>query len=142
MGTSDSPAAVESDVMPELLVDTDILIDFSRGMSATAQYLDQTSQTTTLAISCITHMELIVGCVDKQALRTIERFVTRFQILPLTPEISQKAIELLRQYKLSHNLLIPDALIASTALAFGIPLGTRNQRDFRFIPDLVLAPPP
>jgi predicted nucleic acid-binding protein len=128
--------------MPELIVDTDVLIDFSRGMSATAEYLDQAATTMTLAISAITQMELIVGCLDKRALRTIEQFLTRFQVLPLTPEITQKGVELLREYKLSHNLLIPDGLIAATALTLGIPLLTKNQRDFRFIPEIVLVPPP
>ena len=87
-------------------------------------------------------MELIVGCQDKQALRTIDRFLTRFQIIPLNPEITQQAIELLHEYNLSHGLLIPDALIASTALTIALPLMTRNQKDFRFIPNLVLVPPP
>jgi predicted nucleic acid-binding protein len=128
--------------MPELIVDTDILIDFSRGMAATAEYLDQAATTMTLTISAITQMELIVGCQDKRALRTIEQFLTRFQVLPLTPEITQKGVELLREYKLSHNLLIPDGLIAATALTMGIPLLTKNQRDFRFIPEIVLVPPP
>ena len=128
--------------MTQMLIDTDILIDFSRGMAATAEYFAQSSTVNTLSISCITQMELIVGCQDKQALRTIDRFLTRFQIIPLNPEITQQAIELLYEYNLSHGLLIPDALIASTALTIGLPLVTRNQKDFRFIPNLVLVPPP
>ena len=125
-----------------MLIDTDILIDFSRGTAATAEYFAQSSAVNTLSISCITQMELIVGCQDKQALRTIDRFLTRFQIIPLNPEITQQAIELLHEYNLSHGLLIPDALIASTALTIALPLMTRNQKDFRFIPNLVLVPPP
>ena len=61
-------------------------------------------------------MELIVGCQDKRALRTIDRFLTRFQVFPLTSEITNQAIDFLHEYNLSHGLLIPDALIASTAL--------------------------
>jgi predicted nucleic acid-binding protein len=57
--------------MAEVLIDTDILIDFSRGMAATADYFTQASLTDTLSISCITQMELIVGCQNKQALRSI-----------------------------------------------------------------------
>jgi len=128
--------------MAEILIDTDILIDISRGVISTAQYLAQASATTTLSISSITQMELIVGCQDKQALRLIDRFLTRFQIVFLTPEITKQGITLLREYKLSHGLLIPDSLIAATALTIGIPLLTRNQRDFRFIPNLILLPPP
>ena len=133
---------MEPIVMSEILIDTDILIDFSRGITSTAQYLAQASTTSQLSISSITQMELIVGCQDKQALRTIDRFLTRFQIILLTPEITQQGIDLLHEYKLSHGLLIPDSLIAATALTIGIPLLTRNQRDFRFIPNLTLLPPP
>jgi predicted nucleic acid-binding protein len=128
--------------MAEVLIDTDILIDFSRGMAATADYFTQASLTDTLSISCITQMELIVGCQNKQALRSIDRFLTRFQVIPVTPAITQKSIELLHDYNLSHGLLIPDSLIASTALTIRLPLMTRNQKDFQFIPNLILVPPP
>ena len=46
-------------------------------------------------------------------------------------EISDTAVGLLRQYRLSHGLAIPDALIAATAIAL-------NQRDYRFINGLEL----
>nr|MDQ2686882.1 PIN domain-containing protein [Armatimonadota bacterium] len=46
------------------------------------------------------------------------------------------------RYRLSHGLLIPDALIAATALVHDIPLLTKNQRDFRFIAGLRLLPYP
>ncbi len=75
--------------MAEILIDTDILIDISWGVISTAQYLAQASATTTLSISSITQMELIVGCQDKQSLRLIARFLTRFQIIFLTPEIAK-----------------------------------------------------
>jgi len=48
--------------------------------------------------------------------------------------------DLLRQYRLSHGLLIPDALIASTALSLNVDLATKNQRDYRFIEILTLLP--
>jgi len=40
----------------------------------------------------------------------------------------------------SHGLLIPDALIASTALYLNMDLATKNQRDYRFIENLKLLP--
>ena len=48
--------------------------------------------------------------------------------------------DLLRQYRLSQGLLIPDALIASTALYLNMDLATKNQRDYRFIENLKLLP--
>ncbi|MBE9008961.1 type II toxin-antitoxin system VapC family toxin, partial [Pseudanabaenaceae cyanobacterium LEGE 13415] len=114
-----------------ILVDSDILIDYSRGMTATAEYFATTAVTNTLAISVVTQMEIIVGCRDKQALQAAEKFLARFEVIPVDEAISHQTIELLRQYYLSHGLLIPDALIASTAIAYDYPLVTKNQRDFR-----------
>lgn len=56
--------------------------------------------------------------------------------------ISRKALELLNNYRLSHGLLIPDALIASSAIILNIPLLTKNQSDYRFIPEVNLLPYP
>ncbi|MCQ3975644.1 MAG: type II toxin-antitoxin system VapC family toxin, partial [Anaerolineae bacterium] len=52
--------------------------------------------------------------------------------------ISDVAVDLLRRYRLSHGLLIADALIAATALSLDTPLVTKNQRDCRFIAGLRL----
>lgn len=83
-------------------------------------------------------MELIIGCRDKAELRTVGRFLQRFQIIKLNESISDVAIDLLRRYRLSHGLLIADALIAATAMSLDKPLITKNQRDYRFIAGLRL----
>ena len=51
---------------------------------------------------------------------------------------SPTAVDLLRRYRLSHGLLIADALIAATCLALGLPFITKNQGDYRFIMELRL----
>jgi predicted nucleic acid-binding protein len=66
----------------------------------------------------------------------------RFQLLRLNEQACDQAVELLRQYRLSHGLLIPDAMIAATAMTQGYPLISKNQRDFRFIGGLQLLPYP
>lgn len=83
-------------------------------------------------------MELIVGCRNKDELEALAQFLDRFSIIHLTPDISEIAVDLLNTYRLSHGLLIPDALIASTALAFKYSFVTKNQRHFRFIDNLHL----
>ena len=60
----------------------------------------------------------------------------------LVERISERAVELLRRYRLSHGLLVPDALIAATSLFWDIPFLTKNQRDYRFIEGLNLLPYP
>lgn len=85
-------------------------------------------------------MELMIGCRNKEEASVLDLFLRRFQILKLTEQISDKAIQLLSQYRLSHGLLIADALIAATAIEYNEPLITKNQRDFRFISELQLMP--
>ncbi|MDX2043547.1 MAG: type II toxin-antitoxin system VapC family toxin [Acidobacteriota bacterium] len=128
--------------MAFVVVDTDILIDAGRGFPDAVACLDTIEQKTPLAISTVTQMELIVGCRNKSELRDLELFLRRFQVLKVMELISDKAVELLRQYRLSHGLLIADSIIAATAIEHGQPLITKNQRDFRFITDLSLLPYP
>jgi predicted nucleic acid-binding protein len=63
-------------------------------------------------------------------------------VLKLNEQISDAAVDLLRQYRLSHGLAIPDALIAATAIVLNRPLISKNQRDYRFISRLQLLPYP
>lgn len=125
-----------------IIVDTDILIDAGRGVLDAVACLQQVERRASLAISAVTQMELLVGCGNKTELRTLERFLLRFQIIKLDEQVSDMAVDLLCRYRLSHGLLIADALIAATALALGARFVTKNQRDYRFISDLRLLPYP
>ena len=124
------------------IVDTDVLIDAALQISKAIDCLDGLEQNSMLAISVITQMELFVGCRNKTELGNTKRFLQRFQVLKLSDQISDKAIGLLLQYRLSHGLAIPDALIAATAIAFNQPFISKNQRDYRFISGLRLLPYP
>jgi predicted nucleic acid-binding protein len=68
--------------------------------------------------------------------------VSRFQVVWVNEAISATAVDLLRQYRLSHGLLIADALIAATTLIISQPLVTKNQRDYVFISELQMLPYP
>lgn len=125
-----------------LVVDSDVLIDAGRGDAQALGRLQQEALQVTLALSTVTYLELLVGCRNKREQQQTERFLRRFQIVPLDPTISATAVDLLRQYRLSHGLLIADALIAATAIAWGSSLLSKNQRDFRFITGLTLLPYP
>lgn len=121
-----------------VLVDTDVLIDVGRSVVEAITCLQQIEQQASPAISVVTQMELIIGCRDKAELRTVERFLQRFQTIKLNESISDLAVDLLHRYRLSHGLLIADALIAATATSLDQPLVTKNQRDYRFIAGLHL----
>ena len=122
------------------IVDTDVLIDAALQISKAIDCLDGLEQNSMLAISVITQMELFVGCRNKTELENTKHFLQRFQVFKLSGQISDKAIGLLLQYRLSHGLAIPDALIAATAITFNQPFISKNQRDYRFISELRLLP--
>lgn len=124
------------------IVDSDILIDAGRGEADAIKCLARLEIASTLAVSAVTEMELIVGCRNKIELQALDKFLNRFQVLKITDEISNRAVELLKQYFLSHSLLIADGLIAATALVHNEAFITKNQRDFRFIANLNLLPYP
>jgi len=128
--------------MTHFLIDSDVLIDFNRGVEQAAFMMDSLEEDAPLGISAITRMEVLTGCRNKEELRHFERLLRRFKIFPLTETIGRTADDLLLTYCLSHGLLIPDALIAATALVHQISLLTKNHRDFRFISGLGLIPYP
>ncbi len=130
------------DVAQLILLDTDILIDAGRKVGEAIACLERVEQQATLGISIITQMELIVGCGNKAEFRILERFLRRFEVVSLNEAIADTAVALLRRYRLSHGLLIADALIAATTLTVEVPLVTKNQRDYRFIECLELLPYP
>ncbi|QDZ40933.1 type II toxin-antitoxin system VapC family toxin [Euhalothece natronophila Z-M001] len=124
------------------IIDTDILIDFGRGVSEAVNCLQKLQSNYRLIVSIVTQMELIVGCANKLELQALEKFLLRFDIIKIDPTISEQAVELLAMYRLSHGLLIADSLIAATAITWDYSLITKNQRDYRFIPTLNLLPYP
>ncbi len=125
-----------------ILVDSDVLIDAGRGVHDAVACINEVEQRDDPAVSVVSQMELIVGCRHKADLRVVERFLRRFHVIHLNERISRTAIDLLHRYRLSHGLLLADSLIAATALTEGIPLVSKNQRDYRFIAGLDLRPYP
>ncbi|MDI6402360.1 type II toxin-antitoxin system VapC family toxin [Balneolaceae bacterium ANBcel3] len=126
--------------MPEelFIVDTDILIDYSRGVEKAKASIVKHEIDHRLAISVITQLELMAGCKNKQDFKLLNAFLKDFEVIPLNASISDKAVELFERFRLSHGVMIPDMLIASTAMVFDIPLLSKNHKDFRFIKDLKL----
>ena len=53
-------------------------------------------------------------------------------------EIASLSTQLIDLFSLSHNLEIPDGIIASTALIYNLPLYTHNIKDFKYIQKIKL----
>ena len=123
--------------MEKILVDSCIFIDIFRG----DQKLYKLVKSLNVVINPIIYMELLQGAKNKQEQIQINNFLNYFDYIPLNEAISSKSIELIKLYSNSHNLLIPDAMIAATSLLNGFPLFTFNLKDFRYIPELTFYNP-
>lgn len=124
------------------MIDTDILIDIGRGVQEAVDLLARIQLHDVPAISVITQLELVVGCRNKSELRKLDKFIKQFQIIKLNEAISEKAVELIHLYRLSHGLLIADGLIAATALTLNLHFISKNQKDYKFISGFNLLPYP
>lgn len=104
------------DTYVNTLLDTTVLIDLSRGNELAADFIEQIRSTELLSISVLSAMELVVGCRNKAEVNQVQHLISEFTLMQLEPAISNQAYDWLIRYSKSHDPLIPDALIAATAL--------------------------
>lgn len=116
-----------------ILFDSDVLIDVLRKNALAEALLTTLGTASSLGISIVSRMETIRGCRSFEGQQQAQKLLRRFQILALDEAISRRADKLIDHYYLSHNLEIPDALIAATAIEYDLPLLSKNQRDFHFM---------
>lgn len=120
-----------------ILCDTDVIIEFYKNNHKIVSQLGLIGENN-IAISIITAAELIFGALNKKELKEIKKDIKSLKTLYLNHKTENIFLQLLEKYSLSHNLKIPDALIASTAIANEIELFTLNKKDFKFIKGLTL----
>lgn len=113
----------------KVLVDTDVLIDFLRRKPIAKQILDEVSSLHDLYISVVTLAEILAGMrpSEEEATETLLQGLT---FLPVTERIGRRAGHLRRQLS-SRKLLLPDCLIASTAIEENCLLLTFNKKDYQ-----------
>lgn len=125
-----------------VICDTDVLIDYFNTNQLrhndTKIIIEEKISLNQVVISAITKMELLFGATNKTELNQIDKLTKRFGLLLVNDKITEKAMDLMKTYRLSHGLAIPDALIAATAIITELEFFTYNQRDFRFITGLKL----
>ncbi len=115
--------------MIDYLSDTNILSRIFKGDLEVRKFVEKLE----CAIDATIYIECLQGSKSNQEKRIIEKYLMRFPLLPITPESSVRAIDLIRSYSNSHGLLIGDALIAATALENDLTIVTYNMDDFKFI---------
>ena len=114
--------------MARYLIDTDVIIDVSRGSAAAATFVDSLEDIT---ISIITAHELIVGARNQRDATAIDGLIRTFPVhADLRAEITGLAYDLLKRHAKSDGLRTFDALIAATAVTQTAMLWTRNRKHY------------
>ncbi len=121
------------------LVDTNIMVDFTRGNAKAADYLDSLGGTCLL--SSITALELIAGGRSQREVNDLDIVISAYEQIAPTPDIARRAYYLMKTHAKSAGLRTLDSLIAATALEDGFTLATKNRKHFQMIGDLKLEVP-
>lgn len=116
--------------MPCVLIDTDIAIDFLRGVAYTQPLMGGLWNDGQAMISVLTVYELTSGMRAAEKVVT-HNFIEACGVESITPEIAFKGGELYRKYRAKGVTLTSlDCLIAGTALVKGYKLATRNVKHY------------
>jgi len=120
----------------KFLIDSDILIDFLRGLNKTRGFLFKLRKEGELLISVINVVEIYSGKEIKNTKKRkiIDQFLNGFKIIPLDENLSKLAGEI----RLNYYLPFADAIVAATAIYTGSVLATRNIKHFSKIKNLKL----
>lgn len=127
--------------MIKVLIDTDILIDYSKGCGRLLEKLQQKQREG--KIELYLNPVVITEFFTDRNLKNKEKFAQAciffnfFPVVEINKKIGLLAGELLRENKTSF---LGDALIAATCLSTGLKLATGNQKHFIKIENLEFCP--
>lgn len=77
-------------------------------------------------ISFITQIELLAWNQSEEEMKIVEAFIVSSEILWINQSIVDRTIEIRKKSKIK----LPDALIAATAIEYGLTLLADNDKDF------------
>ena len=114
-----------------VFVDSDILIEVlrARDLTVQSQWLSLGTVGTTILYSPVSSAEIWQGARPNEQERT-SRLFRPLLCVPIDESIGILAGGFLRMYGKSHNLELPDALIAASAHQSQASLWTRNRKHY------------
>ncbi len=114
-----------------VLVDSDVLIEVSRGLNLgiVSKWMELSTSDSAVLYSPVSVAELWAGARPNEydALKQLFRALT---CAPIDAETGKQAGTYLQRYRKSHAVEIADALIAASAIANGAELWTRNRKHY------------
>lgn len=118
----------------QLLLDTDVLVDFLRGYSKAVAFVNKYSSR--IILSSIVVAELYAGVKGEKETEILNNFVSIFKVISVTSDIAKRGGLYKRDYGKSHGVGLADAIIAATCEAENAKLKTLNTRHYPMIKGL------
>ncbi len=116
--------------MQTVIVDTDIAIDYLRGLQYAKELMLSLWDTNIAYLSILSVYELYAGMKDNELIDT-ENFIKACIIEPLTLDITKKAGALYKTYRTQGLTLTSiDCLINATAIVTGHKVATKNTSHY------------
>ena len=112
----------------ELLVDTDVWIDYLRGHPQAIACIKQLPER--VWISAVSVAELHAGVREGAERDALALLISSLDVADLTAEIATRGGLLRRDFCRSHGVGLNDALIAATALEHDLQLLTLNVKHY------------
>ena len=109
-------------------IDSDILIDYLRGVEDARNFLIGAAEKGNVSISVVSIVELYAGkeTRDEDKRKHIDEFLQSFVLIGLDGTLARTAGKLRRDYEKPFA----DMIIAATALEYNLCLATRNIKHF------------
>lgn len=114
--------------MKNIVLDTDILINFLRGQETARDFLSSLIDEATLYCSVITVAEIFARMREHERKKT-EELLDSFNLIEITKEIAEKAGNYKNRIK-SQTLELDDCLIAASAKSIRAILATENIKHY------------
>ena len=116
--------------MQTVLVDTDIAIDYLRGLQYARDLMLSLWDGDTAYLSILSVYELYAGMKEDEEEDT-ENLINPCRIEPITTKIARKAGDIYKQYRKDGITLTSiDCLVNSTAIVNGHKIATRNKEHY------------
>ncbi len=118
-----------------MIIDTDVLIWYLRGNEKAYEIVEESHN---FYLSVVTYMELVQGMRSKKELNKLRKalHIWNAKILYISEEVSAKAMFYVEQHFLSHSMQLADALIGATAITYGVPILTGNDKHYKVMKNL------
>ena len=123
-----------------ILADSDVLIDFLRGMGPHVDRVARELAAGRLSTSATTVFELVSGARTAKQQRAVAALLAALLVHDVDREVAARAGRVFRDLRtVGSEIPMADCLLASVSLVSGTEFLTRNLKHFERVPDLTLV---